>query len=65
MTYLQKEKSSFVPIFMALSIVAAVGFGLMFFFFGKSAATEGESAANQQTPPAAVQTMNKTTHTRV
>lgn len=68
MTYLQKEKSSFMPIFLGLSLIAAVGFGLMYFMFGKAALNEGEgegAASNPTTPPAAVQTINKTTHTHV
>ncbi|MBS1956148.1 MAG: hypothetical protein JST89_18330 [Cyanobacteria bacterium SZAS-4] len=67
MTYLQKEKSSFMPIFLGLSLVAVVGFGLMYFTFGKAALNEGEGegAASNSTPPAAVQTISKTTHTHV
>ena len=68
MTYLQKEKSSFMPIFMGLSIVAVVGFALVYFMFGKAVLNEGEgdgSAANSTPPPAAVQTMTKPSHTHV
>jgi hypothetical protein len=64
MTYLAKEKSSFGKIFVALSLVAAIGFGLMYFMFGKAVGTDGESAGTSTPPPAAVQTMSKpTTHT--
>lgn len=67
MSYLQKEKSSFGTIFMALSVVAAIGFGLMYFMFGKSVANEGEDASNPAPAPAAVQTMTKSaiSHTHV
>lgn len=68
MTYLQKEKSSFMPIFLGLSLVAAIGFGLMYFMFGKAALNEGEgngAASNPTSQPAAVQTIPKTTHTHV
>ncbi|HEY9731252.1 MAG TPA: hypothetical protein V6C89_05035 [Drouetiella sp.] len=65
MTYLAKEKSSFGKIFVALSLVTAIGFGLLYFMFGKSLANEGQGdAASNPTPsPAAVQTMSKQTHT--
>jgi hypothetical protein len=68
MSYLQKEKSSFMPIFLGLSLVAVVGFGLMYFMFGKAAMNEGDgdgAASNPITPPAAVQPVAKTTHTHV
>lgn len=68
MTYLQKEKSSIMPIFLGLSLVVAVGFGLMFFMFGKAALNEGEgagAASNSAAPPAAVESISKTTHTHV
>ena len=58
-----------MPIFLGLSLVAAVGFGLMYFMFGKAVLNEGEengAASNPTTPPAAVQTISKpTTHTHV
>jgi len=56
-----------MPIFMALSIVAVVGFGLIYFTFGKAALNEGEgdgAAAAPTPPPAAVQTQSKPTHTQ-
>lgn len=66
MTYLAKEKSSFGTIFAALSLVAAIGFGLMYFMFGKSVDGEGNGdATNPSAPPSAVQTMSKQTHTHV
>lgn len=68
MSYLGKEKSNFMQIFMALSIVAVVSFGLMYFMFGKSVAENGDAAnqtAKDLAPPQAVQTMSKTVHTHV
>ncbi|CAN5124870.1 hypothetical protein BH10CYA1_BH10CYA1_35540 [soil metagenome] len=68
MTYLQKEKSSFMPIFLGLSIVAVVGFGLLYFMFGKAALSEGAldgAASNPTAPPPAVQTIVRPTHTHV
>ncbi|MBI2810313.1 MAG: hypothetical protein HYX67_05755 [Candidatus Melainabacteria bacterium] len=68
MTYLQKEKSSFMPIFLGLSIVAVVGFALMYFMFGKAALNEGEgdgAASNPTAPPAHVQTIAKPSQTHV
>jgi len=55
-----------MPIFMGLSIVAIVGFGLMYFTFGKAALSEGDGAAvNPTPPPAAVETVTKSSHTHV
>jgi flagellar basal body-associated protein FliL len=66
MSYLKDEKSSFMPIFMGLSIVAIVGFGLMYFMFGKTLADSGDAqSASTPTAPAAVQTMAKPTHSHV
>ncbi|HEY9679865.1 MAG TPA: hypothetical protein V6C76_17815 [Drouetiella sp.] len=66
MSYLKNEKSNFMPIFMALSIVAVVGFGLMFFMFGKTAdEATGEQTGTPAPAPAAVQSMSKESHTHV
>ncbi len=68
MTYLQKEKSSFMPIFLGLSIVAVVGFALMYFMFGKAALNEGEgdsAASTPAKPPATVQPIAKPSQTHV
>lgn len=51
MTYLAKEKSNFGAIFMALSVVAAIGFGLMYFMFGKTVASEGGTETSPAAPP--------------
>jgi flagellar basal body-associated protein FliL len=66
MTYIDKEKSSFMPIFMALSIATVVGFGVMYFMFSKMPSDNADADSPLKTSaPAAVQTLSKSAHTHV
>jgi flagellar basal body-associated protein FliL len=66
MSYINKEKSSFMPIFMALSIVTVVGFGLMYLMFSKMPADNADTvSAVKSSAPAPLQTLSKSAHTHV
>ena len=66
MTYIDKEKSNFMPIFAALSIATVVGFAVMYFMFSKMPSDNADTDSPLKTSaPAEVQTLSKPAHTHV